>query len=213
MRKNTFQKSGWKRSAIQILLFCMVLSCAFFTQSVTSNAASQKTKALKEYQRLLSQKKLKWNSRQKVRSSKLKFSLIYVDKDSVPELFIDGTAAGTGHVSGGYKLYTYRNGKLYDVGTYRDSFGYYKKTGVFVTKTYLHGEYQAYHKLAKGTDHIKLRSEKYYTTQCFDENGNTISKAAFKKQVKKLTRKKKVSVPVCYKNTAANRTKQLQKWK
>ncbi len=137
-----------------------ILASAFFTQSVSSNAASQKTKALKEYNRLLSQKKLRWSSRLKVKSSKLNFSLIYIDKDSVPELFIDGTSAGTTHVSGAYKLYTYRNGKLYDVGTYRDSFGYYKKKGVFVSKTYLHGEYETYHKLSKGADVIKLRSEK-----------------------------------------------------
>lgn len=211
MIKSTSQKGTWKRLAVRILMLCMILTCAFFTQSVTSDAASQKTKALKEYNRLLSQKKLRWSDKLKVRSSKLKFSLIYIDKDSVPELFIDGTSAGTTHVSGAYKLYTYRNGKLYDVGAYRDSFGYYKKKGVFVSKTYLHGEYETYHKLSKGTDVIKLRSEKYYTTQYFDENENRISKAAYKKQLKNLTGKKKVSAPVCIRNTAANRKRLLKK--
>lgn len=209
MEKNVPHKT-WKHYVLRLVMLCMILTSAFFTQSLTSDAASQKTKALKEYNRLLSQKKLKWSGNLKVKSSKLKFSLIYVDKDSVPELFIDGTSAGTTHVSGAYKLYTYRNGKLYDVGTYRDSFGYYKKKGVFVSKTYLHGEYEAYHKLSKGEDVIRLRSEKYYTTQYFDGNENQISKASYKKQLKKLTGKKKASAPVCVNNTSANRKKLLK---
>lgn len=209
MEKNVPHKI-WKHYVVRLVMLCMILTSAFFTQSLTSDAASQKTKALKEYNRLLSQKKLKWSGNLKVKSSKLKFSLIYVDKDSVPELFIDGTSAGTTHVSGAYKLYTYRNGKLYDVGTYRDSFGYYKKKGVFVSKTYLHGEYEAYHKLSKGEDVIRLRSEKYYTTQYFDGNENQISKASYKKQLKKLTGKKKASAPVCVNNTSANRKKLLK---
>lgn len=210
MTKSHSPKTTWKHLAVRILMLCMILASAFFTQSVSSNAASQKTKALKEYNRLLSQKKLRWSSRLKVKSSKLKFSLIYIDKNSVPELFIDGTSAGTTHVSGAYKLYTYRNGKLYDVGTYRDSFGYYKKKGVFVSKTYLHGEYETYHKLSKGADVIKLRSEKYYTAQYFDGNENRLSKAAYKKQLKKLTGKKKATAPVCSRNTAANRKRFLK---
>lgn len=209
MEKNVPHKI-WKHYVVRLVMLCMILTSAFFTQSLTSDAASQKTKAMKEYNRLLSQKKLKWSGNLKVKSSKLKFSLIYVDKDSVPELFIDGTSAGTTHVSGAYKLYTYRNGKLYDVGTYRDSFGYYKKKGVFVSKTYLHGEYEAYHKLSKGEDVIRLRSEKYYTTQYFDGNENQISKASYKKQLKKLTGKKKASAPVCVNNTSANRKKLLK---
>lgn len=198
------------KGLVKILLFVMITAAALVSQNFYSSAASKKTEALKAYNRLLSKKNLKWKKGMKLPASRLKFSVIYLDKNSVPELFVDASGAGTNHVSGSYRLYTYQNGKVQEVGTYRDSFGYYKKKGVFVTTTYLHGEYVSYHKFSKAKDTIKLRSETYYDTAYYDEADRVIKKSTFNKQVKKLTGNKKRTAPVCYSNTAANREKLLK---
>lgn len=198
------------RHFVKVMLLVMILTAAFFSQNVPSSAASKKKEALKAYEQLLSKKNLKWNSSMKLPTSKLKFSVIYVDGNSVPELFVDASAAGTNHVSGCYRLYTYQNGKVTEVGTYRDSFGYYKKKGVFVTATYLHGEYVTYHKLSKAKDTIKLRSETYFDTVYYEGSDHKITKSAFQKKLKNLVGKKKSAAPVCYSNTAANREQFLQ---
>ncbi len=120
------------KGLVKILLFVMITAAALVSQNFYSSAASKKTEALKAYNRLLSKKNLKWKKGMKLPASRLKFSVIYLDKNSVPELFVDASGAGTNHVSGSYRLYTYQNGKVQEVGTYRDSFGYYKKKGVTV---------------------------------------------------------------------------------
>lgn len=206
-------KEVWKRTSKIFVRCCIlfaVLTFALFAGNTRVQAASTKTKALKAYSKLLSQKNLKWSNKLNVKSSKCKFALIYVDNNSVPELFVDASGAGTNHVSGFYKLYTYRDGKVKDVCTMRDAFGYYKKKGVFVTATLLHGEYITYHKLSSGKSSVKLRSETYYSTSYYNGSGKKISKSSFNKTLKSLVGSTKKIAPVCRKNTKTNRTKYLK---
>ncbi len=206
-------KKNWERFAKVFTKFCLVaivFAVILTVNSTQAQAASTRTKALNAYNKLLSQKSLKWSGKTKVSTNKCKFAVIYVDNDSVPELFVDAGGAGTNHVSGFYKLYTFWNGKVRDVCTMRDGFGYYKKKGIFQTYTMLHGEYTTYQKLASGKSSVKLSSESYFTTNYYDSNNKKISKAMFNKSLKSLVGTAKVSVPVCKINTKANRTKYLK---
>lgn len=187
-----------------------VLATLLFFNSVHAQAATAKTKALNAYNKLLSQKTLKWSDKVTVSTSKCKFAVIYVDNNSVPELFVDGSSASLNHATGFYKLYTYYNGKVKDVCTIRDGFSYYKKKGVFVTAAVLHGEYLSYYKLASGKASLKLRSDTYYTTTYYDGAGKKISKTTFDNRLKSLKGSLKPTSMTCKKNTKANRTKYLK---
>ena len=116
-------KKNWERFAKVFTKFCLVaivFAVILTVNSTQAQAASTRTKALNAYNKLLSQKSLKWSGKTKVSTNKCKFAVIYVDNDSVPELFVDAGGAGTNQVSGFYKLYTFWNGKVRDVCTMMD---------------------------------------------------------------------------------------------
>lgn len=206
-KKSELIKKQFIKICMAIAMFTIIL-CFSSTQA---QAASTKDKALAAYNKLLSQKTLKWSNTNNfsVTTSKCKFALLYVDNNSVPELFVDASGAGTNHVSGFYKLYTFYNGKVRDLCTIRDSFGYYKRKGVFTTATYLHGEYVSYFALTSGKAALRLRSESYYTTQYYDRKGNKLTEAAFNKKLKSAIGTSKPTAFSCKPNTKANRTKYL----
>lgn len=206
-------KRIWEKYSKILTKCCVILAVVtalLLASGVQAQAATTKTKAMNAYNKLLSQKTLTWTGNQKIPTSKCKFAVIYVDNNSVPELFVDASNAGLNHVSGYYRLYTYYNGKVKEVCTVRDAFGYYKKKGVFETATLLHGEYVTYYKLASGKSSVKLRSESYYTTNYYDGAGKKISKTTFDKRLKSLIGSSKQSSITCKANTKANRTKYLK---
>lgn len=203
-------KACFRKMFIRCLFLFMTAALLVCAQGMNAEAASPKTKAVKAYKKFLSQKTIKWDDENKVKTSKCKFGLIYIDNNSVPELFVDGSSAGVNHIMGGYKLYTYKNGKVKAVCNITDTFSYYKKTGIFVTGTFLYGEYHAYRKLSGSSEKLLLRTETLYETKYFDSKEKELTKAQFNKKLKKLVGKKKVSIPKCYKNTAKNRKKYLK---
>ena len=81
-----------------------------FAPAANVNAASKRTKALTAYQ-----KKLK-----KLDSKIYKFALVYLDKDSIPELVI--TSKESTHAIYG-EIYTYNNGKLKNLKYAGSDFG------------------------------------------------------------------------------------------
>lgn len=192
------------------LLLFAVLASLMCIQTTDVKAASPKSQALKAYKKFLSQKTINWGSGKKLPSDKCSFALVYIDNNSVPELFVDGSSAGVQHIDGGYMLYTVKKGKVKKICKIVDMFSYYKKTGVFVTGTLLQGEYIAYRKLKGSSGNIKLRTEEYYTKKYYNGKDKEISKSRFESQLKKLVGKKKKSIPKCRKNTTANRKKYLK---
>ena len=86
-----------QRILVATLTLCMLFT--LFAPAANVNAASKRTKALTAYQ-----KKLK-----KLDSKIYKFALVYLDKDSIPELVI--TSKESTHAIYG-EIYTYNNGKL-----------------------------------------------------------------------------------------------------
>lgn len=206
-------KKKWKftnKLFIKTCLSIMMLTMLLCLSNAEVQAASAQDKALSAYNKLLSQKTLTWSKNLKVPTSKCKFALLYVDNNSIPELFIDAGGAGTNHVSGFYKLYTFYNGKVKEVCTIRDSFSYYRKKGVFRTATYLHGEYISYYAFYSGKASLRLRSESYYSSSYYDRYGKKISKTAFNKKLKSAIGTSKPTSFTCKPNTKTNRTKYLK---
>lgn len=207
-KKTTSQSFISKFAKIGILL--AVFAAVFMLGTTQAQAASTKTKAIKAYNSLLSKKTLTWSKNLTVKTSKCKFALIYVDNNSVPELFVDASRAGTNHVSGFQRLYTYQNGKVKEVMTVRDGFGYYRKKGVITSYTALHGEYLSHFKLASGKAKLQLRKETYYTTEYYNGSEKKISKSTYQKILKKLIGSSKPTKIHVKANTSANRKKYLK---
>lgn len=200
-------KKYWK-IIIHCLFVCICLVSFLYTQGTDVQAASKKSQAVKAYKKFLSKSSIKWNDHKSIPAGKCQFALVYIDKDSVPELFVDGSSAGAqayGHLDGAYKLYTFRNGKVKKVCDIVDMFSYYKKTGIFCTGTMLHGEYISYRKLSGASEHLKLRTERIYSITYYDAKDNKLTKAQFNSRLKKLVGKKQKSIPKCRLNTAKNR--------
>lgn len=205
-------KEKWKLTTNQLIktfISIIALTILLCFSNTEVQAASTQDKALSAYNKLLSQKTLTWSKNLKVPTSKCKFALLYVDNNSIPELFVDAGGAGTNHVSGYYKLYTFYNGKIKEVCTIRDSFSYYRKRGVIRTATYLHGEYISYYAFYSGKASLRLRSESYYTTNYYDRYGKKISKTIFNKKLRSAIGTSKPNAFTCKPNTKTNRTKYL----
>lgn len=107
-----------------------------------SNPTTQKTKALKAYDEFLKNGTIliedeEGNNRRRKVSQSCTFALIYLDNDNVPELLLDySRMPDCVPWQVGY-LYTYRNGKVTNLGVIHkyDSLWYYKKTGVLVNRS------------------------------------------------------------------------------
>lgn len=97
-----------------------------FAPAANVNAASKRTKALTAYQ-----KKLK-----KLDSKIYKFALVYLDKDSIPELVI--TSKESTHAIYG-EIYTYNNGKLKNLKYAGSDFGQFIYSPKNLQHVILHG--------------------------------------------------------------------------
>lgn len=216
-----------KKLLYGLTMLCVIagLTCMFFPSSV--QAASAKSKALKAYKQFLSKNiewdgafdRESWDIKESVSPEECEFALVYVDKDSVPELvvFTDNVAfsAYRGH------LYTYKNGKVRLVECMRSGFSYYKKTGIFCELD-SRSEFSddIYYKLSGGKSQMKLM--KSDETEWAGDNPTTYyyrvqkgkvkdtNKKTFKAELKKLSKGKKASKPKYYRNTAENRNKRLK---
>ena len=112
---------------VATLTLCMLFT--LFAPAANVNAASKRTKALTAYQ-----KKLK-----KLDSKIYKFALVYLDKDSIPELVI--TSKESIHAVYG-EIYTYNNGKLKNLKYAGSDFGqfiYSPKKSVACNSSWMNG--------------------------------------------------------------------------
>lgn len=211
-------------SAARIFLLLLAVS---ILPSMQAQAASQKTKALKAYKKLLSQGKTPWEESTPMSGSQ--FAIVYLDNNNVPELIIKNENVPRYARPG--RLYTYAKGKVVEVGIlYLDKldkvmdkspFSYYKKTGIYGYGCYEMGYCTKNYYKMSGTksSHTGLTNT-YYTSDYYNSsyrnkveykvNNKTASKSAFTKKLKKLTKSKKVTTPKFYKNTKANRNRYLK---
>ena len=207
------------RGRKRILAALLVILTGSLLIAPVSNvqAASRKTKALNAYNSLLQRKTYKVYPRYSVSFARTSFSLVYLNKDSVPELIVKDNFD---YFYRDYRLiFTYKNGKV--VLLDHDIFNqYYKKTGVYTrviklstNRTGLR-EIQHNKLIGKKSKRYLIRQKgKSYGTMInryCDANLKDITPAEYKKRLKKLTKSKKATSVKYHKNTTSNRKRYLK---
>ena len=219
-----------KKTRITILLTTLLLLFAF---AMPASAASTKSKALKAYKKLLAQKEITFvksidgtTTKESFPTSKMKFALVYLDNNTVPELVIDNLdnipIMWYGEIlfsDFGNAVFTYKGGKLKQLDVSSSNWRLtkvYKKKGVFYSNNTYHKKDATYYYI-KGTKTIGIGSfenGKYYKRENgkYYKNGaiKPIKKSAFQKLLKKYVGSTKATKIKYYKNTAANRKKYLK---
>lgn len=208
-----------------ILTFCLLTAFSMLlpVTSVTSNAASAKKKALKAYSKFLSSETISWEGSWSVSSANCSFAIAYVDNNSVPELIVENSMDNP-HAAGYGILYTYKNGKVKKVANLElngGTFIYYKKKGIFkdnysqagwfTTHIYKFSGKRASEKLIADINMAGAPanvSSVYYKVS--GTKHTVITKSAYKKKLKSLTKSKKSTKAKFYKNTAAKRKQKLK---
>ena len=170
----------------QLILVATLTLCMLFTlfaPATNVNAASKRTKALVAYQ-----KKLK-----KLDSRSYKFALVYLDKDSIPELLI--TSYFGAHVTTG-EVYIYTGGKLKHLKYAGSDYGrliYSKKKSVVSNSAWINGygavsTFYRFNKKGKGTK-LKKFEEAALPKTLYKINGKKVSKKKFNSEYKKMVKK------------------------
>ncbi len=185
-------KNVWKR------LFCFVLAFGICFIMATPAQASTAGRARKAYKAFLAGE-----------SQNAEFSLIYLDNNKVPEL-VYFPYAGTYQY-----VYKFKNGQMKQVAEIESMYALrcYKKQGDLTTYYYHHAgvESETYYRYYKGKMTKKWEAENPSTSwaRYYNADWNTITKAKYKRGLKKFTgTARKKSVKMRY-NTAANRKKYI----
>lgn len=198
----------------------MLVLVALFC-SMTTQAASQKTKAMKAYTSFLAKTKyVKWMDQPNMSAGRAKncyFALAYIDNNDVPELVL--YTPDSSHVAGYGVIYTYRNGKVVCVSELgfdlHSTLGYYKKKNVYTDNYSWTGSGSYSYKRMSGRN-LGGRSIQYnyglrkWETSGYTWNNKVVSRAYFDRKLKKIVGKTKLTKFKFYKNTSANRKKYLR---
>ena len=200
-----------KRTFRWILLLAMVFSILAGSQTVH---ASTKKKAINAYKQFLAGK-----------SANGWFSVIYLDKNSVPELLYNEEPAFYKYSD----MYTFKKGSIRVLSnSVSHAFWYVKKTGVIIGSNYYsdgqnYNVNKDYHKMkglkinfkARFTKHSEMdsatgRFTKNKKNYYYNAKWKSLSKSKYKKLVKGLKGSKKELRIKWYKNTESNRNKYLK---
>lgn len=192
------------KKTLKKLVLLMMAFTFMFSLNLTVSAASQKQKALKAYANFMASQ-----------GSNVRFAIVYIDNDSVPELIRECNR------SFGLRVYTYKNNKVtglysnWDSNGYSETtaFAYYPKKSLFRIRSGTMFDCYDYYTLKNGKETIALGYNQIGEYYRFNK-GNTfdrtdISKKEFQKRLKKLVGNKKLTTCTYYKNTSANRKKIL----
>lgn len=176
-KMKTFKQQFFAGTLILLLLFTL------FAPAANVNAASKRTKALTAYQKKLTSLDSRYN----------KFALIYLNKDSIPELLI--TPDFGAHVTIG-EVYMYTGGKLKQLKYAGSDFGrliYSKKKSVVSNSAWINGygavsTFYRFNKKGKGTK-LKRFEEASLPKTLYKINGKKVSKKKFNSEYKKMVKK------------------------
>ena len=176
-KMKTFKQQFFAGTLILLMLFTL------FAPAANVNAASKRTKALKAYQKKLTRLDSRYN----------KFALIYLDKDSIPELLI--TPDFSVHAVTG-EVYTYTGGKLKQLKYAVSDYGrliYSKKKSVVSNSAWINGygavsTFYRFNKKGKRTK-LKTFEEAYLPKTLYKINGKKVSKKKFNSEYKKIVKK------------------------
>lgn len=172
-----------------------------FAPAANVNAASKRTKALTAYQ-----KKLK-----KLDSKIYKFALVYLDKDSIPELVI--TSKESIHAVYG-EIYTYNNGKLKNLKYAGSDFGqfiYSPKKSVACNSSCIngYGAVSTFYRFSKTGKSTKLKRFDAIVNPktSYKINNKKVSKKKYYAEYKKMEKKyplKQISLKNAFNLTTKN---------
>ena len=206
-----------KKTMVLILALTLILSGIVQFQVENVQAASAETKAKNAYATFLS-KRIKWDGSEYRNPSELKFGLIDIDNNKVPELYLYTKKWSYGCP---YKLYSYIGGKvkcIYSVN-HRD----YKMMKVFPAKKtfYVGGDGLKYGSSFRMI--LEFRNGRVYErgsflksgltgqSQYYNAKGQQISKSAYDKIFRKyISGVSSKNPPTLYNNTASNRDTKLR---
>lgn len=206
-----------KKTMVLILALTLILSGIVQFQVENVQAASAETKAKNAYATFFS-KRIKWDGSEYRNPSELKFGLIDIDNNKVPELYLYTKKWSYGCP---YKLYSYIGGKvkcIYSVN-HRD----YKMMKVFPAKKtfYVGGDGLKYGSSFRMI--LEFRNGRVYECgsflksgltgqpQYYNAKGQQISKAAYDKISRKyISGVSSKNPPTLYNNTASNRDTKLR---
>lgn len=174
-------KTSKQRILVATLTLCMLFT--LFTPAANVNAASKRTKALTAYQKKLTSLDSRYN----------KFALIYLNKDSIPELLI--TPKETVHIATS-DVYVYTGGKLKKLKYAGSDFGrlvYSRKKSVVCNSGWIngYGAVATFYRFKKNGKKTKLKKfeEIANPTALFKINGKKVSKKKFNSEYKKMVKK------------------------
>lgn len=174
-------KTSKQRILVAILTLCMLFT--LFAPAANVNAASKRTKALTAYQKKLTRLDSRYN----------KFALIYLDKDSIPELLI--TPKETVHIATS-DVYVYTGGKLKKLKYAGSDFGrlvYSRKKSVVCNSGWINGcgAVATFYRFKKNGKKTKLKKFEEITnpTALFKINGKKVSKQKYNAEMKKIEKK------------------------
>ena len=174
-------KTSKQRILVAILTLCMLFT--LFAPAANVNAASNRTKALTAYQKKLTRLDSRYN----------KFALIYLDKDSIPELLI--TPKETVHIATS-DVYVYTGGKLKKLKYAGSDFGrlvYSRKKSVVCNSGWIngYGAVATFYRFKKNGKKTKLKKfeEIANPTALFKINGKKVSKQKYNAEMKKIEKK------------------------
>ena len=176
-KMKTFKQQFFAGTLILLMLFTL------FAPAANVNAASKRTKALTAYQKKLTSLDSRYN----------KFALIYLNKDSIPELLI--TPDFSVHAVAG-EVYTYTGGKLKQLKYAGSDYGrliYSKKKSVVSNSAWINGygaisTFYRFNKKGKGTK-LKTFEEASLPKTLYKINGKKVSKKKFNSEYKKIVKK------------------------
>ena len=174
-------KTSKQRILVAILTLCMLFT--LFAPAANVNAASKRTKALTAYQKKLTRLDSQYN----------KFALIYLNKDSIPELLI--TPKETVHIATS-DVYVYTGGKLKKLKYAGSDFGrlvYSRKKSVVCNSGWIngYGAVATFYRFKKNGKKTKLKKieEIANPTALFKINGKKVSKQKYNAEMKKIEKK------------------------
>lgn len=206
-----------KKTRKLMMLVILVLAALL---PLNVQAASAKSKAIKAYKAFLAQDTIPWGTDDyytAVPTKRCSFSLVYIDKNSVPELVVQ--SGYVTHVAGFGVVFTYKNGMVQPVNNIHldGDFYYYKKKGIYASSYLGAGrESYEYYKLSDLTSTGKvseakdiMSGDKFYY-RITDGNTKSITGKKFNSLLKNLVGSTKKTKAKFYKNTAANRKKRLK---
>ena len=192
-------KISKQRILVVTLTLCMLFT--LFAPAANVNAASKRTKALTAYQ-----KKLK-----KLDSKICKFALVYLDKDSIPELVI--TSKESIHAVYG-EIYTYNNGKLKNLKYAGSDFGqfiYSPKKSVACNSSWIngYGAVSIFYRFSKTGKSTKLKRFDAIVNPkiSYKINNKKVSKKKYYAEYKKMEKKyplKQISLKNAFNLTTKN---------